>query len=80
MLRQINRLLAELQSAARMAAGIGCATDFFLHLAIFNHALQYAGSDHQNVILLFLGSLECGGNFFFGALKVSTIEVDVRGI
>ena len=80
MLRQFNRLLTELQCAARMASRIGAPADLFLHLRIFNHALQNARPAHQNVILLLFTQLVRRGRFFLGALKISAIQVDVRGI
>src|SRR5260221_10763350 len=80
MLRQINRLLANLKCASRMASRIGAPTNLFLHLRIFNHALQNARPDHQNVILLLLGHVIPRGCFFLGALKISAIKMDVRGI
>src|ERR1019366_798034 len=80
MLCQINRLLTELECPSRMASRIGALTDLFLHLRIFNHALQNARPAHQNVVLLLFCHIIRRGRFFLGALKVSAIEVDVRGI
>src|ERR1700730_16849738 len=80
MLRQINRLLAKFECAARMAARIAAPTNLFLHLRIFNHALQNARPNHQNVVLLLLGHLVRRSRFFVSTLKISAIEVDVRGI
>src|SRR5258708_39408323 len=80
MLRQINRLLAKLECASRMTSRISAPTNLFLHLRIFNHALQNARPDHENAILLLFGYVISRGRFFLGALKVSTIEVDVRSI
>ena len=79
-LRQIDRLLAEFERAARVTARIAPSADFFLHLGILNHALQNARSAHQNVVLLLFRQLVSGGRFFLGALKVSAIEVDVGGV
>src|SRR5713101_4859536 len=46
----------------------------------FNHALQNARPDHQNVVLLLLGHLVRRSRLFLSTLKISAIEVDVRGI
>src|SRR6202171_43587 len=80
MLRQINRLLTKLERAARMASGISASTDLFFDLRILNHALQNPRPDHQNVVLLLLGHLVRRSRFFVSTLKISAIEVDVRGI
>src|SRR5438128_2161850 len=80
MLRQINRLLTKFECAASMAPRIGAPTNLFLHLRIFNHALQNARPDHQNVVLLLLGHLVCRSRFFLRTLKISAIEMDIRGI
>src|SRR6266481_5662441 len=80
MLRQINRLLAKLECAARMASRISAPTNLFLDLRIFNHALQNARPDHQNVVLFLLRHLVRRSRLFLGALKVSAIQVDVCGI
>src|SRR6266404_5395543 len=80
MLRQIDRLLAKLECAARMASWISAPANLFLHLRIFNHALQNARPDHQNIVLLLLGHLVRRSRLFLSTLKISAIEVDVRGI
>src|SRR6266436_1867219 len=80
MLRQINRLLAKLECAARMASRVSAPTNLFFHLRIFNHALQNARPDHQNVVLLLLGHFVRRSRFFLSTLKISTIQVDVCGI
>src|SRR5208282_1940977 len=80
MLCQVNRLLTELEGAARMASRIGASADLFLHLRILNHALENARPAHQNVVLLLFRHFVRRSRFFLGALKISAIEVDVRGI
>ena len=80
MLCKIDRLLTELESTASVATGISAATDLFLYLRVFDHALQNAGAAHQNVVLLFVGHVVRGTGVFFGALKVSAIEVKVGGV
>jgi hypothetical protein len=80
MLGQIDRLLTELEGAARMASRIGAPANLFFHLRIFNHALQNARPAHQNVVVLCFGHLVGRGRFFLGTLKISAIEVDIRGI
>src|SRR3984893_10067797 len=80
MLRQIDRLLAKLEGAARMASRIGAPTDLFFHLRIFNHALQNARPDHKNIVLFLLRHLVRRSCFFLRTLKISAVEVDVRGI
>src|SRR6266446_9666856 len=80
MLRQVNRLLAKLERAPRMAPRIGAPTNLFLDLRIFNHALQNARPNHQNVILLLLGHLVRRSCFFLRTLKISAIKMDIRGI
>src|SRR6267378_3527525 len=80
MLRQINCLLTKFECAASMASRIGASTNLFLHLRIFNHALQNARPDHQNVVLLLLGHLVRRSRLFLSTLKISAIEVDVCGI
>src|SRR5208282_3204776 len=77
MLCQGNRLLTALQCPSRMASRIGASTDLFFHLRIFNHALQNACSAHQNVVLLLFPEFVRRERFFLGALKISTIEMDV---
>src|SRR6266478_1300700 len=80
MLRQLNRLLAKFECAARMASRISASANLFLHLRILNHALQNARPDHQNVVLLLLGHLVRRSRFFLSTLKISAIEMDIRGI
>src|SRR5713101_5998623 len=78
--RQFNRLLAKFECAAGVASRIGAPANLFLHLRIFNHALQNARPDHQNVVLLLLGHLVRRSRFFLSTLKISPIEVDVSGV
>ena len=59
---------------------IGRASNLLLHFAVLNHALQDAGSPHQNVILLLLGHLESRRGLFLCPLKVTAIQVDIGGV